>query len=240
MSAKTSSSPTLLLFPGLGVNERLFLPQQSLPFNIIVPPWIDPMEFESVPHYAWRLTRELRLDPENLWIGGMSFGGMVALEAAKLLKPRGVILLAATRRGSAHSPMLRLLSWIVPEMSLEMIRLGLMSAPLIVRVVGRPNRSQRKLLLQLVDDGHLALTRWGSRAIMNYTFTGKLACPVLQINGEIDRLVPINNIKPDVVVKGAGHVVNVTHARIVNDLIRKMILGDRAADGNSILAADAD
>src|SRR4051812_33863675 len=79
--------PTLFLIPGLGVDGRLFLPQQSLPFEIITATMPDPMEFESIGHYAYRLTQQIP-QRENLWLGGMSFGGMLALEAARYVNPR--------------------------------------------------------------------------------------------------------------------------------------------------------
>ena len=105
----TLSPPHLLLIPGLGVDGRLFLPQRSLDADILTPALPDPLEFESIGHYAWRITRDIE-PRENLWIGGMSFGGMLALEAARYLKPRGVFLIASTTRGSAHALLFRWLA----------------------------------------------------------------------------------------------------------------------------------
>src|SRR5947199_10270316 len=96
-------------------------------------------------------------------------------------------------------------------------------APLLVRIVGRPNRMQRKLLLKLVEEAHLTVTRWGARAAIDYVYTGGLSCPIYQIHGEIDRLVPVKNVRPEVIVRDAGHVVNVTHAGVVNEVIRGWI-----------------
>jgi pimeloyl-ACP methyl ester carboxylesterase len=210
--------PTLVLIPGLGVDGRLFDPQRSLPFDIITPVMPDPLPFESIAHYAWRLTRDIE-PRKNLWLGGMSFGGMLALEAARYLKPRGVFLIASTRFGSNHALLFRWLAYFTSSISTRMIRKLLYTAPLLVRIVGRPNREQRKLLLKLVDDAHLSVTRWGARAAMNYVYTGELRCPIYQIHGEIDRLVPVQNVTPDAIVKDAGHVVNVTQAQAVNNFL---------------------
>jgi pimeloyl-ACP methyl ester carboxylesterase len=180
------------------------------------------MEFESIGHYAWRITREIE-PRENLWIGGMSFGGMLALEAARYLKPRGVFLIASTKRGAAHALLFQWLAQFTSSISTRTIRKLLYLAPLLVRIVGRPNRMQRKLLLELVEDAHLTVTRWGARAAMNYVYTGGLSCPIYQIHGEIDRLVPVKNVRPNVIVKDAGHVVNVTHAAVLNEMIRRWI-----------------
>jgi pimeloyl-ACP methyl ester carboxylesterase len=182
----------------------------------------DPMPYESIGHYAWRLARDVE-PRDNLWIGGMSFGGMLALEAARYLKPRGVFLIASTRYGSNHAMLFRWLAYFTSAISTQLIRKLLYSAPLLVRIVGRPDREQRKLLLTLVEDAHLNVTRWGARAAMNYVYAGDLTCPIYQIHGEIDRLVPVQNVRPDVIVKDAGHVVNVTHAEEVNRFLDSRI-----------------
>jgi pimeloyl-ACP methyl ester carboxylesterase len=213
--------PTLLLFPGLGVGADLFRPQRSISAKIIIRPWPIPMENESPAHYAHRMIDGFD-PPPNLFLGGMSFGGMLALEAAKYLNPRGVFLIASARDGRAHASLFQLLGKILPGMPMARIEILLkLLAPSLVRIVGRPNRSQRELLLSLVRHAHLPLTRWGAGASMNYVFTGKLDCPIWHIHGDIDRVVPIENVRREVdtVVPNAGHIVNVTHAGIVNRFI---------------------
>jgi pimeloyl-ACP methyl ester carboxylesterase len=203
----------------------LFRPQRSINAKIIVPPWLIPMENESPAHYAWRMIQGIE-PRDSLFVGGMSFGGMLALEAAKYLNPRGVFMIASARDGRAHAPLFQLLGKTLPGMQLSTIEVLLkLLAPSLVRVVGRPNREQRELLLHLVRHAHLPLTRWGSRASMNYVSTGKLNCPIWHIHGEIDHVVPIANVRRevDVVVPDAGHVVNVTHAKIVNRFIEDRI-----------------
>ena len=225
-----SPRPTLLLIPGLGVDGRLFGPQRAIDADVVTPPLPDPMPFESLGHYAWRITRDIGRR-ENLWIGGMSFGGMLALEAARYLNPRGVFLIASTRRGSAHAILFQLLARFTSSISTAAIGTLLYSAPMLVRITGRPNREQRKLLLKLVEDAHLTVAQWGARAAMDYIYTGGLTCPIHQIHGGIDRLVPVQNVRPDVVVKDAGHVVNVTHAARVNAWIQRIIGGETSSSG---------
>ena len=223
-----ATRPTLLLFPGLGVGADLFRPQRSINARIVVPPWPNPMDKESPAHYAHRMIQGFE-PPTNLFLGGMSFGGMLALEAAKYLNPRGVFLIASARDGRAHAPLFQLLGRILPTTPLSQIEILLkLLAPSLVRIVGRPNREQRELLLHLVRHAHLPLTRWGAGASMNYVFTGKLDCPIWHIHGDIDHVVPIANVRRevDVVVPNAGHVVNVTHAEVVNAFIEEKMNGN--------------
>ena len=42
---------------------------------------------------------------------------------------------------------------------------------------------------------------------------------VAKVHGSRDRLIPRRRIRPDAVVPGAGHLVNLTHAEVVNRFI---------------------
>ena len=81
-------STRLVLFPGLGADGRLFEPQRrGLPADVQIetPPWIEPLSIdETVESYLRRMAE--RVSPpregERLFLGGVSFGAIVALEAA--------------------------------------------------------------------------------------------------------------------------------------------------------------
>jgi hypothetical protein len=44
---------------------------------------------------------------------------------------------------------------------------------------------------------------------------------IYHIHGEVDHLIPIQNIEPDRTIKGGGHLINLTHAQEVNEFIKK-------------------
>jgi pimeloyl-ACP methyl ester carboxylesterase len=45
--------------------------------------------------------------------------------------------------------------------------------------------------------------------------------PVHHLHGDRDRLIPVHRVKPDHVVAGAGHLLNITHPDAVNDFIAR-------------------
>src|SRR5204862_359360 len=61
--------------------------------------------------------------------------------------------------------------------------------------------------------------RWASRAIFSWPGVAELPMPVLHIHGDRDRLIPLRRVKPDRVIRGAGHLLNLTHPDAVNDFI---------------------
>ncbi|MFZ1934503.1 MAG: thioesterase domain-containing protein, partial [Thermoguttaceae bacterium] len=83
-----NSTLQLILLPGLGADHRLLEPQRAAFPQLIVPPWIPPRKHESLPQYAERMAQTVA-PPHDvpLVLGGVSFGGMLAYEMARWLKP---------------------------------------------------------------------------------------------------------------------------------------------------------
>src|ERR1700712_4564404 len=94
----TPLPPRLILLPGLGIDERLFEPQRALRARIEVPAWLRFEVEETMEHYAQRMVETID-QSSPFFLGGVSFGGMLALEMAKYLKPQAVIAIAACRAG---------------------------------------------------------------------------------------------------------------------------------------------
>jgi pimeloyl-ACP methyl ester carboxylesterase len=217
--------PRLVLFSGIGIGPQLYRPQRALPARVITPRWIDARAGESLAQYARRMAADVEPGRAEapLYLGGVSFGGMIALEAARVLNPRGVFLIGSCYSHRQLAPPVRLVGRLVPHMPPALVALSLLPAPLMFRVVGRPDRRQRRVLLDLVRHPNVPQIRWGARAIMGWEFAGPPPFPVHQIHGGDDVIVPLAGVRPDVVVPGAGHIVNLTHADVVNRfLIERM------------------
>src|SRR5687767_15566975 len=101
-------SAPLILLSGLGADERLFAPQREAFPNLIVPKWITPTPNESIQSYAGRLAQHV--DPRRpCYVGGMSFGGFLAMEMAKHLQTTAIFLIATLRGPEELPPKFRML-----------------------------------------------------------------------------------------------------------------------------------
>jgi pimeloyl-ACP methyl ester carboxylesterase len=87
---------TVVLLPGMAADERLFEPQRRAFPNLIVPPWIEPEPCEPLAAYARRMAARLN-SSDLLLIGGVSFGGIVALEMADHLGLAECVLISSIR-----------------------------------------------------------------------------------------------------------------------------------------------
>src|ERR1043165_7929168 len=101
----------LILFPGLGVGGRLFARQRGLPAEIRCLSWPDPLDGETLADYALRLTSDIK-PGGALYLGGVSFGAMVAVAAARRLRPREIFMIGGCRSFTQVSPMIRVASLI--------------------------------------------------------------------------------------------------------------------------------
>lgn len=208
----------LILFPGLGADARMYEPQRAAFPGLEVPRWLEPRRRETLADFARRMSE--RIDPAGpLFLGGSSFGGMVALEAARFLNPRAVFLI-----GSCRSP--RSVPWsfraaarvgrFAPGPVLRMIH-GLNSRS--TWMFGDLNPQQHAMMVAMMRDADPAFIQWGGHALTRWAGAGEPAAPVHHIHGGDDRIMPCRLVRPDVIIPGAGHLLNVTHADEVNRFI---------------------
>src|SRR5688500_20374409 len=90
----------LVMLPGLGADARLFEPQRREFPGLEVPPWLPPVRGESLADYGRRMAAQVKGDGP-LCLGGVSFGGMVAVEMARHLPAERVVLVSSCTTGDA-------------------------------------------------------------------------------------------------------------------------------------------
>jgi pimeloyl-ACP methyl ester carboxylesterase len=212
--------PPLILFSGMGADERVFRPQIEAFPNIVVPRWPAPRPDDTLCAYAQRLGKQV--DPGRpCFVGGASFGGMIAIEVARHLpNVLGCFLIGSVRSPRELPARLRLLrpaarlARFVPFQLLPPVtRRG-------VALLGRFSSPATRGFLNQVSDADAAFLRWASHAVVTWEAPPAVAeFPIHQIHGDRDRILPWKRTKPDVLVRGAGHVLTLSHPREVNDFL---------------------
>jgi pimeloyl-ACP methyl ester carboxylesterase len=213
--------PPLFVLSGIGGDERLFDPQRAVrdvrPIRWILP--ADPRE--PLIEYAARLARQLSIH-EPFDIGGSSFGGMIALELARHLSPRQVFLFGSCRSPRAIAPLLRALRSLAVISPDRLLHPPRMLQPLIARWFGATSPAHVDLFAQMLAATPPAFTRWAARAVFSWPGVAELSMPIHHVHGDRDHLIPVHRVKPDRVIAGAGHLLNLTHADAVNDFIARV------------------
>ena len=192
------------------------------------PAWVDPIPLETIPSYAARLAR--LLDPGcPCIVGGASFGGIIALEMATHLRCETCVLISSVR-----SPMqlpwwyrlLRPVTLMSPNgLGWLAGRVAAVSAPSLPRSTARQ--------LRRLSEPNAAFVRWASWAVLHWhPSAGIRKVRVLQIHGDLDRTIPVRCTRPDVVVPGGGHLLTLTHPKIVNEFLFRAIALPRTFQRN--------
>jgi len=158
------------------------------------------------------------MDPGRpCFVGGASFGGMVALEMASCLQTMGRFLISSLR-SPLELPWRWRMLWPIGKLGPDFLGL---SADIGARVAAPalPRDTVRRL-------GHLArpeakFLRWACCAVLNWRpVPAAPASPLYQIHGESDRTLPAELTRPDVIVPAGGHLLPITHPEVVNEFLR--------------------
>lgn len=214
------ATPPLLFLPGLANDRRLWGPQLARFPDALIPPWPAMPAGESLAAYAARLAASLRPDSDRV-IAGISMGGMLAQELARLLRPRKVLLIASCRRGDQVSRTSRLYQRIADWLPDSFTRA---TGPTVMNL-SEPNFSaaHRALYKRMLLDTDMTLLRRQAAAILAWPGAGEPPCRIAHLHGRRDRLIPCANVRPDAVVEDGYHLINWTHAGAVNDWLAREI-----------------
>ena len=203
----------------MGADGRLFREQRACFPGLITPDWIPHRPDDTLASYAERMARHI--DPGRAcYLGGASFGGMVALEMARHLDAKACFLIGSIR-SSRELPLrlrvLRPLAGLLPEACGGIpVRLAKALIPL-TRPLSRP--ATRNMLRQLADaDGRFL--RWAGLAVLRWNPNPHgWSVPIHHIHGNRDHVLPHHLTQPDVLVPGAGHLLPLTHPQAVNEFL---------------------
>jgi pimeloyl-ACP methyl ester carboxylesterase len=173
------------------------------------------------PRFDWpgaATWRQLSIN-EPFDIGGSSFGGMIALELARHTSPRHVFLFGSCRSPDAIAPSLRALRAVTAISPDRLLHPPRMLQPLIARWFGATSPAHVDLFAHMLAATPPAFIRWAARAASSWPGVAELPMPIHHVHGDRDHVIPIQRVKPDCIVAGAGHLLNLTHADAVNDFI---------------------
>lgn len=222
MEANSKHPPRVILFPGLGADSRMFNPQRPALPEIETPSWIPHEPSDSLQSYAQRLARTLNITQPAI-LGGVSMGGMIALEVSKVVPTRCVVLIASCRDIAAASGLLKFAeqaSRLVPSIAIDKAR---RLAPLVLGRGGTLSPDDRRLLATMASELPIEFIRWAGRAVLEWPGCPDPGVPVHHIHGERDWVIPLKRVRADRVVKCGMHVLNLSHPAEVNAYLRMAI-----------------
>ena len=207
----------LYLFSGLGADKRVFDFLDLHGFKLIHIDWIKPFEDEKIESYARRLLDQIGSTRPTLI--GVSFGGIIAIEIAKLIETNKVILISSSTTKADIPVSYRLAGnlWMNKLIPAPFYR----KANFVVYwLFGVKKKKEKELLKAIMVDADNDFVDWATNKIAKWDNEQQLP-NVITIHGTADRVLPFR--KADYVVHNGGHLMIVSKAEEISRILRKVL-----------------
>ena len=208
------------LISGLGADERVFSRIQLPPgYEPVHLDWIAPLKDEPLEDYAKRFSKRINAN-ESFILIGVSFGGMLASEIAKIIPPKKLIIISSLSNYKE-------LPWyfkLAGKLGLHKIIIpGIYKqATILNRFMGAGNKEMKAIVYSYVNNIDPKFIRWSLNIIVNWPHTERLL-NLIHIHGSRDHLLPNRYVKADHVVQNGGHLMVMNKAEEVNKILEQIL-----------------
>jgi len=209
----------IYVFSGLGTDERVLKDIDFGNANTCFIHWIKPINKESIEDYAKRLTEQI--GTERPILVGLSFGGIMAIEVAKLIDTDKIIIIASAKIKKEIPFYYRLaaqlrLHRILPTKFLR-------SSNIFTNwFFGTETPGDKKLLAEILRDTDTSFFKWAIDKILTWK-NQTLHKNITHIHGTADRILPYRFVTCDLTVRGGGHFMTVNKAKELTEKIRSLL-----------------
>ena len=205
---------------GLGAGKKAFqrikLPESFEPVYL---DWITPEKDESLRNYARRFSSLIKNDDAFVLIG-LSFGGMLASEIARLRNPMKTIIISSI--GCANE-----LPWYFKRAGRiglhRAVPIKLLKAGTIIKnMIGAASKEDKAIIIDYAKFADPALVRWSLHAIVNWDQYQRLP-GIIHLHGSKDLMLPLRYTQPDYIIKDGGHLMVFNKADEVNRILNEVL-----------------
>jgi len=202
---------------GLGADKRAFnhikVPDKYKPVHV---DWITPVKKENLQDYVKRLSAVVD-DSEPFILIGLSFGGIIACELAKITRPQKVIIISSVTSHTELPYMYRLAGKYSLDKYLPYTYMLKANATLFW-LFGPLTDEAKVLLGDIIHDTDRRFFKWAIGQIIRWKNDTKPE-NLLQLHGKKDKI--FWNSKAQYYIDGGGHFMVYTHGDVINSLLLK-------------------
>ena len=220
---KTAQSKIPVYFiPGLAAGPRIFeyleLPEDR--YEVKYLEWLLPESVdEKLSHYAKRMAKEIK-HPEPVLIG-VSFGGILAQEIARILPVRKLILISSVKSRKEFPKRL---------IVLQKLRIYKLFPARYFENIDRFNRyafgntlkKKIKLYQKYLYVRNRHYINWAIRQVLNWK-QKEFPKDIIHLHGDKDQIFPIRYIRNCIVIEGGNHAMVIIKAKKISKIIRNSL-----------------
>lgn len=213
----------IYLLPGLGNDERVFRYLDFAGMEVVYLPWLMPLPAERIEQYAGRMAEKI-MHPNPIIIG-LSFGGMMAIEIAKNIAVKKIVLISSAK-GKAEIPFY--LRWLGKTGLQHVLPTTwfLRANAFTYWLFGLKEKEHKQLLKDVFNATNHQLYRWSGNAILTWQ-NAEQPTQIVHIHGTTDRILPYRFVTATHTIHGGGHFMLVTHAVAVSALLQVLVQDEK-------------
>jgi len=201
---------------GLGADERIFKNLSIPGVDLVHVPWAPFDHHDEIPCYAQKMSAQIK--EKNPIILGLSFGGMLSMEIAKLRQVEKIFLISSAKtKNELVQGTGGFLKFLIMH---EIIPASMFTAPnfVIANRFGAKTGKEKKLLAEILMATDPYFVKWAMKALLlwqNEVYPKQ----TIHIHGTADKIILPINIEPDYWIEGGTHMMVYNRAEEISKII---------------------
>ncbi len=205
----------IYVFTGLGADERIFHKINFGKNTVTHIKWITPTKNETLINYSGRLAKQITA--VNPILIGLSFGGMVAVEVAKLISVEKIILISSAK-STAEIPSLYKFAGKIKLHKIVNAKILVKANKLTNKFFAVRSTSDKKIISSMIGAADTVFLNWAINEIVHLQNT--FVHPnLIHIHGTADNILPFKYVQANIAVKGGTHLMILNKADVVQQHI---------------------
>lgn len=210
---------TIYCISGLAADERAFAGLQTEGYRLTFLPWILPHPDEPIADYASRMKQGI--GEANPILMGLSFGGMMCIEIARLITVEKLILISSIST-RAELPWWMKAAGVMRLQRIFPLRSSSLTEPIQNRFIGVTNRRDLEMVREYRRNAPQAYVDWAIDRVLSWQNQWRPG-NLFHIHGDADRMFPIKNVSPTHVIRDGGHLMIMNKATEVSAALKEIL-----------------
>ncbi len=210
----------IYLIAGLGADTRVYNNIDLHDHEVIPVDWIEPYPSDTLTTYAQKLIYQYNILPNSVLIGN-SLGGMIAVEIAKQIPVKKVILISSIKTNTeapGYFSFFRALPVYKIIPGKWFTSMGFMIKPLF----GRMSAEDAWLFSDMLKNSSPTFVKWAMGAVLHWK-NSVIPPNLFHITSDKDLVFSFKRIPDATIVKGGTHIMIFDKAKEINKLLKNIL-----------------
>ena len=203
---------------GLGADERVFSKLELSGCHLHFIKWILPNKNEKIENYALRLSEQVN-HPQPVLIG-VSFGGMMAVEIAKIIPCSKIFLISSIKTADELPGWIKLCAALKLNKLIPFKRKGDLFNPVEFYFLGPETPNEKDLMKEFRNNTDEKYVYWAIDKILHWK-NKTIPSNLIHLLGDRDKFFSTKNSRPDYIIRTGTHFMVYNRAAEVSAIIQK-------------------